>query len=99
MPEPDAYTVYYESPIGTIEIQGTEEGVSGLNFVDLKEEKTARRRKGAPPGPVAEAQAQLEGYFRGDRKTFSVKLDLRGTPFQRKVWAKLLQVPFGRTTT
>jgi methylated-DNA-[protein]-cysteine S-methyltransferase len=99
MPEPDAFTAYYESPIGTIEIVGTEAGVSGLNFVDIKEEAKARRPKGAPPKPVADAIAQLDGYFRGDRKTFAVKLDLRGTPFQMKVWDKLLRVEFGKTTT
>ena len=99
MSEPGVYTAHYESPIGTIEIQGTEAGVSGLNFVDLKEEKTARRMKDRPPGPVADALAQLEGYFYGDRTAFTVKLDLRGTDFQKKVWAKLLRVKFGQTTT
>ncbi len=99
MPEPGTFTAFYESPIGTIEIAGTDAGVSGLVFVDLKEERSARRTKGAPPAPVAEALAQLEGYFRGGRKAFSVKLDLRGTPFQRRVWEELLRVGFGRTTT
>ncbi len=99
MSEPDAYVAYYESPIGTIEIQGTEAGVCGLNFVDIKEEKAARRLKGSPPGPVADALVQLEGYFHGDRKEFTVKLDLGGTEFQKRVWAKLLRVKFGETTT
>jgi methylated-DNA-[protein]-cysteine S-methyltransferase len=99
MSEPDAYTAYYESPIGTIEIVGTEAGVSGLNFVDVKEERSGRRKKSVPPVPVADALTQLEGYFRGGRTSFTVKLDLRGTDFQKKVWAKLLRVTFGRTTT
>ncbi len=99
MPKADAYTALYESPIGTIEIVGTAAGISGLNFVDIKEERSARLKKGPPPAPVAEALAQLEGYFRGDRKTFTVKLDLRGTPFQKRVWAELVRVKFGRTTT
>ncbi len=99
MPEPPAFKAYYESPIGTIEIQGTEAGVSGLDFVDIKEEKAARRLKGSPPGPVADALVQLEGYFHGDRKEFTVKLDLGGTDFQKKVWAKLLRVKFGQSTT
>jgi methylated-DNA-[protein]-cysteine S-methyltransferase len=99
MPEPATYTAFYESPIGTIEIQGTEARVSGLNFVDIKDETTARQMMGTPPGPVAEALAQLEGYFHGDRKEFTVKLDLQGTPFQQKVWARLIRVPFGKTTS
>jgi len=99
MPESDAYTARYESPIGTIEVVGTDAGVSGLNFVDVKEEKSGRRASGRLPAPVAAALAQLEGYFRGDRKVFAVQLDLRGTDFQRMVWSKLLQVEYGRTTT
>ena len=99
MSESGAHKAYYESPIGTVEIVGTDAGVSGLNFVDIKDEASVRRTGGAPPGPVADALAQLEGYFRGDRKAFSVKLDLRGTPFQMKVWGKLLEVEFGQTTT
>jgi methylated-DNA-[protein]-cysteine S-methyltransferase len=99
MTETGAYRAYYESPIGTIEIVGTAAGVSGLNFVDIKEEKSVRRPRGGPPKPVADALSQLEGYFRGDRKVFKVKLDLRGTPFQLKVWERLLKVEFGKTTT
>lgn len=98
-PEPDEYRAHYESPIGTIEITGTEAGVSSLNFVDIKEERSARLKKGPPPAPVAEAMAQLDGYFRGDRKAFTVKLDLRGTAFQRSVWDRLLRVKFGQTIT
>lgn len=99
MPGPDAYRAFYRSPIGTVEIVGTEAGVSALNFFDIKEEASGRRTKGAPPRPVAAALAQLDEYFRGHRRTFTVKLDLGGTPFQRSVWDKLLQVEFGRTTT
>jgi methylated-DNA-[protein]-cysteine S-methyltransferase len=98
-PEPGAFKAFYESPIGTIEIVGTDAGVSSLTFVDIKEERSVRARKGPLPAPVAEAVAQLDGYFRGDRKAFSVKLDLRGTPFQRRVWERLLRVKFGQTTT
>lgn len=98
-PEPDVFKAFYESPIGTIEIAGTDAGVSSLTFVDIKEERSARAKKGPLPAPVAETMAQLDGYFRGDRKAFSVKLDLRGTAFQRSVWERLLRVKFGQTIT
>jgi O-6-methylguanine DNA methyltransferase len=38
---------------------------------------------------------QLEEYFNGGRKTFSVPAAIRGTPFQEKVWRKLLTIPYG----
>lgn len=48
---------------------------------------------------MAEARAQLNAYFDGDRQEFDVPLDLRGTPFQCAVWEAVLQVPYGETTT
>jgi methylated-DNA-[protein]-cysteine S-methyltransferase len=41
---------------------------------------------------------QLDEYFNGTRKEFSIQLDLRGTEFQKRVWQELLNIPFGTTT-
>lgn len=41
--------------------------------------------------------AQLQEYFSGKRKEFDLPLVLPGTPFQRKVWAGLQTIPYGRT--
>lgn len=46
--------------------------------------------------PVAE---QLLAYFAGERRGFSLDLDLRGTPFQLQVWAALQAIPFGQVRT
>ena len=46
---------------------------------------------------LVEAERQLSEYFRGRRKTFSLRLDFAGTEFQRQVWAALLTIPFGET--
>jgi len=40
---------------------------------------------------------QVAQFLRGEREAFTVPLDLRGTPFQRKVWEALLQIPHGHT--
>jgi methylated-DNA-[protein]-cysteine S-methyltransferase len=42
-------------------------------------------------------ERQLEQYFAGERKTFSVPLDMRGTSFQKNLWEALLAIPFGET--
>ncbi|MBR0104378.1 MAG: methylated-DNA--[Firmicutes bacterium] len=42
---------------------------------------------------------QLEEYFEGKRKTFSIPVKLEGTPFQLKVWETLLEIPYGETRT
>lgn len=95
----DSLVVRYESPIGWIEIEGSEAGVSALNFVQAGRAKTDRQGLKPLPAPLAEGLAQVGEYFRGQRTAFSVKLDLRGTAFQKQVWAELLRVKFGRTTT
>jgi methylated-DNA-[protein]-cysteine S-methyltransferase len=43
------------------------------------------------------AEKQLDEYFAGRRKAFSIKLDFSGTDFQKKVWRALLDIPFGET--
>ncbi len=87
---------YYESPIGLIRVEG---GPAGVTRIDFVEARAVPASKAPLPRPVADALRQLEGYFRGTRKEFTVALDLRGTPFQKKVWERLRKVAFGRTTT
>lgn len=60
----------------------------------------ARLRRGtlvADPGKTAEARAQVEAWFGGRRRAFTVRLAPAGTPFQRRVWGALRRIPFGQT--
>jgi len=51
-------------------------------------------------GPTVDrAAAQLAEWFAGERKHFDLPLAPVGTAFQRRVWAALVAVPHGRTTT
>lgn len=45
------------------------------------------------------AEAQLEEYFSGKRKSFEIPLAPKGTAFQMQVWKELLKIPFGSTIT
>lgn len=49
------------------------------------------------PPVVKKAYEQLEQYFQGSRRAFDVPLRPRGTEFQKKVWAALLDIPYGET--
>jgi len=40
---------------------------------------------------------QLDEYFAGQRRDFTLPLDLRGTGFQLLCWNALLQIPYGET--
>lgn len=82
---------YYNSPIGTIEISGTEEGVLSILFVEKTEET------GYVSEAVQDCLEQLDEYFTGSRKDFDVKFILEGTDFQKKVWKALTSIPYGKT--
>lgn len=49
-----------------------------------------------PDHPVLRAAAeQLRGYFAGELTEFDLPLDLRGSEFERAVWARLQRIPYG----
>ena len=46
---------------------------------------------------TANARRQLKEYFAGQRREFTIPLDLRGTEFQRRCWDELVRIPYGET--
>lgn len=48
---------------------------------------------------TTETRTQLEEYFEGKRKQFTMPMDLRGTEFRRRCWNELLRIPYGETRT
>lgn len=85
--------IQYKSPLGLLQIRGNEKGVNSLEFVD--EEPINYKEK--PNSILTQCVTELDEYFLGIRKTFSVPLLLTGTSFQIKVWNELLKIPFGVT--
>lgn len=87
------------SPVGTLKLVASDRGLAAIVWAD---EDPARVRL-APATLdrdhplLCEAERQLTEYFRGERRMFSLKLDLVGTPFQKKVWRELLRIPYGET--
>ena len=84
------YVAYYNSPIGLLEIKSTEQGITTIEFVEEKNENSI-----SYPSVLEECINQLDQYFLGQRKKFSVRLQLLGTEFQKKVWKELLKIPYG----
>jgi methylated-DNA-[protein]-cysteine S-methyltransferase len=52
---------------------------------------------GRPDKTLDAACRQLDAYFAGQRVGFSLPLELDGTPFQRRVWSALQDIPYGET--
>ncbi|TYP79696.1 methylated-DNA--[protein]-cysteine S-methyltransferase [Paenibacillus methanolicus] len=84
---------------------------SGLCYVGspgASYEELERGLKRAFPGGVAldndedamaQYAAQVFAYLKGEQGEFTLSLDLMGTPFQRKVWQALLDIPYGQTSS
>jgi methylated-DNA-[protein]-cysteine S-methyltransferase len=50
-------------------------------------------------GVLDAAVQQLDAYFAGELTGFDLPLHAVGSPWQRRVWAALVAIPFGTTTT
>lgn len=87
-----------ESPWGPIRLWATDLGLSGLTFADevIHAEEAVLSLSNRH---IDQSVAELKEYIAGTRKVFEVNLDLHGTEFQSRVWAALLTVDFGNTTT
>lgn len=90
-----------QSPVGQIRLIASNDGLVAV----LWEGEGYHRTKLATPQAdnqhpiLLQTEQQLEAYFRLERNTFNIPLDLRGTDFQLKVWKALLDIPYGRTRT
>src|SRR3954463_12386033 len=87
----------YESPLGPLTIAAGPSGVTTLSFPGAARSEWDERDRDS--AALADAVAQLDAYFAGERRAFDLALDLRGTPFQRRVWAELRRLPYGATVT
>lgn len=95
-----------ETPLGPMLAGASDVGVALLEFADRRMLETQIERlsrllgtplvPGSSPffGRLAE---ELRRYFAGELRRFEVPLDLRGTPFQTRVWTILLGIPYGTT--
>lgn len=90
----------YQSPLGTLLLAASEQGLCGVYFEEHKHFKGKQNWQPRPENPhLRDAAQQLSDYFDGTRKTFELTLDMSGTPFQSAVWHRLSEIRFGETRT
>jgi len=87
-------TIYFKSPVGTLEIKGNQDGLSSLHFMNSEEKPTLDI-----PKHLQNTVTQLQEYFEGTRTEFNLKLNLEGTEFQKRVWEQLQEIPFSKTVS
>ena len=87
------------SPVGNLELVASIEGLAAILWENddparVPLENVTRDETNAI---LLETERQLNEYFAGERKVFTVALDFAGTEFQRRVWSALLAIPYGET--
>src|SRR2546428_11062649 len=96
------YTIV-DSPVGRLLVAATERGICSVKLGDSDAalEKALRREfPGAArdtPGPLKEWIEALLAHVTGARPRFELPVDVRGTPFQHRVWDALRVIPIGST--
>jgi len=91
------YYQYMDSPIGKLLVAGDEKGLHLINFPKNGKPSLPESDWTENPKPLQEALLQLDAYFSGRLKTFSLNLCLDVRPFQKKVLTTLRRVPYGQT--
>ncbi|MCA9370661.1 MAG: methylated-DNA--[protein]-cysteine S-methyltransferase [Candidatus Peregrinibacteria bacterium] len=83
---------HIETPIGYLEVSGTEQGITSITFLDEKPDTVQS------DNVHRDVVSQLNEYFDGKRTAFhSLQLSYPATEFQIQVWDTLMNVPFGET--
>lgn len=89
----DTLTTYYQSPLGLLQISGTEQYISRVHFVEERHAMQPRQSNAV----LEQCIQELGEYFNGQRLVFDIPLYQQGTEFQTKVWNELLNINFGQT--
>lgn len=83
--------IYFKTFLGEIAIAEKEGEICEVSFEKIKDAKVLCT------SVLKEAKGQLEEYFALKRKKFDLPLSPAGSAFQKKVWAELLKIPYGKT--
>lgn len=99
-----AAQITLDSPVDALVISATPQGVCGVQFAGdkklemlLDEKQFSTSECETAHTFVSRVVQQLCEYFAGERTTFDLAYDLRGTEFQLQAWNALAQIPFGST--
>ncbi len=91
-------TSNWHSPIGWLSVSATAQGIVEIACRCEPDPMSTRETGGG--GETAEAIKQLQEYFRGERRSFSLRLSYEGhSPFTSDILNRLSAVPFGLRVT
>jgi AraC family transcriptional regulator, regulatory protein of adaptative response / methylated-DNA-[protein]-cysteine methyltransferase len=95
---------FSESPFGDVLIASTAKGICYMAFADDRQKAFSELKQLFPNASYSETKDELQtnalSIFSADwSRSNKIKLHLKGTGFQLKVWSMLLKIPMGSLTT
>lgn len=87
----------HESPVGPLTLHSNGAALTGVEFDEPRYPLAPSPR--GEDNVLAQARRELDAYFAGKLRAFTVALAPSGTVFQRKVWMALRAIPYGATRT
>ncbi|WP_114165052.1 methylated-DNA--[protein]-cysteine S-methyltransferase [Exiguobacterium sp. TNDT2] len=93
----ETYRLDYVSPIGILEIVGTETAIRSILFVERDEVHFEADE--TTPDVLKTCYREIEEYFNGRRQSFTFPYEVQGTVFQQDVWQALVMIPYAETTS
>lgn len=94
----------YRSPAGNMIIGSFGDKLCICDWAAVRRRETICRRLDAVfeeknSEVTRNAARQLDEYFAGTRREFTIPVLFTGTDFQCRVWAELMQIPYGATVS
>ncbi len=93
-----SYT-WMNSPVGPLKLVASEHALAAILWENDSPWRVPlpERFENRDHPVLCNTKQQLEEYFAGRRRSFDLPLEMRGTPFQSRVWKALLSIPHGET--
>ncbi len=91
------YYTYMDSPVGRLMLTGQQSFLMTIEFPEEGLVRTPQDKWLRDDNLLTKTVGQLNEYFSGSRKKFSVAIHPQGTDFQKKVWDILQDIPYGET--
>jgi methylated-DNA-[protein]-cysteine S-methyltransferase len=88
---------FIQSPLGFLRATTGPAGITSLAFIEESPSTFVTKSDSNPHLELL--STELDEYFAGTRKIFTVPLTPNGTDFQQQVWKNLHAIPFGETRT
>lgn len=98
----DGAEAYFQSPVGLLRIKAEMGAVTELDMAEKQDVEYAPGEWKILEGDreehlLKQTIQQLQEYFAGQRRDFTIPIRTNGTPFREKVWEALRTIPYGET--